>query len=174
MNILSDSLDLHPFSYGDPTKLTLGIFRESLNHPVLVVVIVALQLFKMLIQIIIETCGEIVTLGPVWASPAKDSIGPTSIYVLEIDKCRLSVPCSVQEWKHVDLIILFQYTRDPEHCSRRKDHKLESVLLKLHLMKGEVLKLFKKVHTLSLHQLGEVIHLGWVIQVLIEALILEG
>jgi galactokinase/mevalonate kinase-like predicted kinase len=80
----------------------------------------------------------------------------------------------VQEWKHVDLIILFQYTRNPEHCSRRKHHELESVLLKLHLMKGEVLKLFKKVHTLSLHQLGEVIHLGWVIQVLIEALILKG
>jgi len=80
----------------------------------------------------------------------------------------------VKKWKHVDLIILFQYTRDPEHCSWRQHHELESVLLKFHLMEGEVLKLFKKVHTLRLYQLGEVIHLGRVIQVLIEALILEG
>jgi hypothetical protein len=41
-------------------------------------------------------------------------------------------------------------------------------------MKRKVLKLFKKVHTLSLHQLGEIIHLGRVVQVLIEALKLIG
>jgi hypothetical protein len=163
MNILSDSLYLDPFSYGNPTKLIHGISRESLNHPVLVIVIVALQPLQMLIQIIIEACREILTLGPVRASPTIDSIGSTSIYVLKIYKCRLSVPCRVQERKHVDLIILFQYTRDPEHCSRRKDHKLEGVLLELHLMEGEVLKLFKKVHTLRLNQLGHIIHLGRVV-----------
>ena len=58
MNILSDSLYLDPFRYGNPTKLILGISRESLNHPVLVIEIVALQPLKMLIQIIIEACRE--------------------------------------------------------------------------------------------------------------------
>lgn len=119
MNILSDCLDLDPFSYGDAAKLNFGISWESLNHPVLIVVIVGLQPIKMLVQVIIEACREILTLGPVRASPAKDSIGPTSINVLEIDKSRLSVSCSVQKGKHVDLIILFQYTRDPEDSSRR-------------------------------------------------------
>ena len=87
MNVLSDSLNLDPFSYCHPTILALGISWESLNSPILIVIIVALQPIKMLIQIIIEACREILTLGPVRASPGKYSIDSTSIDILEIDKC---------------------------------------------------------------------------------------